>query len=83
MIDFEAIGQGGILMLIGMAVVFLFLVFLIGFISLSTFIGVRFGWKTEDDGEDDSRPEARKGGGNDEEAAAAVAAVRHQRASQG
>jgi sodium pump decarboxylase gamma subunit len=83
MFDLVAFGQGGILMLVGMVVVFIFLVLLIVFINFTIFLGNKLGWGKSDDTDEDgdgaagSGPVARDSG---EVVAAISAATHHQSA---
>ncbi len=73
MINLVALEQSGIIMLIGMAVVFLFLTLLIFVINATSFLGRKLGWgDAEDDGGDAQPALVVK---NDDEAVAAMAAA--------
>jgi sodium pump decarboxylase gamma subunit len=75
--DFEALGQAGVLMLVGMVVVFLFLIILIFAINSTTFLARKLKWGESEE------PEAvapTVEPGDDEAAAAVIAATAHHAA---
>jgi sodium pump decarboxylase gamma subunit len=77
----EKLMQGGILMLVGMAVVFLFLVLLIFFVNGTAFIAKKLKWGEGDDeeagGEDGGSPAAE----DPKETVAVIAAAQHHSAA--
>jgi sodium pump decarboxylase gamma subunit len=75
--DFEALGQAGILMLVGMVVVFLFLVILIFAINSTSFLARKLKWGESEEPEAVAsavEPE------DDEAAVAVIAATAHHSA---
>ncbi len=77
MFDLEALQQSGIVMLVGMAVIFLFLILLIFVINFTVFLSRKLGWGKDDEDEEAAPPSSRSGGGSDDETAAIAAAVAH------
>jgi sodium pump decarboxylase gamma subunit len=74
MFDMVALEQSGIVMLIGMVVIFLFMALLIVVINLTTSIAGKLGWGSDDEDEEDAEP-AQVAKGSDDEAVAAIAAA--------
>jgi sodium pump decarboxylase gamma subunit len=75
------LSQGGILMLVGMAVVFLFLIVLIFFINGTAFIAKKLKWGEGDDegaGNEDGGAPAQ---GDSNEVVAVIAAAQHHSAA--
>lgn len=77
MFNLEALRQSGIVMLVGMVVIFLFLILLIFVINFTIFLSRKLGWKRDDD-ESPESPAGPASGKSDEEVAAIAAAVAHQ-----
>jgi sodium pump decarboxylase gamma subunit len=77
----EKLSQGGILMLVGMAVVFLFLVVLIFFINGTAFLAKKLKWGEGDDEGSEGEDSGSTAAGDPNEAVAAIAAVQHHGAA--